>query len=119
MTWATAESAVTIVAASIPILRVLIQEAARTRYASNKKKTSQKSNSDQTFAVEMDSQTHGETPWKGDSTERLDDHNDRSNFNRVGNGIVQTTEIRVDSHERAESDFESMVYKSHAVRHLV
>jgi hypothetical protein len=112
--WSTAESAVTIVAASIPILRVLIREiAAKTLYgsASNGTKT-RKSKLDQTHVMEMGSKNDEDTSV-GDPKEHMDNRSDRRILNDVG--IVQTTEVQISSRNRTESDAESTRYGFHAV----
>jgi hypothetical protein len=111
--WSTAESAVTIVAASIPILRVLIREfAQKTLYgsASNGDKT-RKSRLDQTHVMELGS-GNGEDNSIGDANEHMDNRSDRHILNDLG--IVETTEVQV-SRNRTESDAKSTRYGFHVV----
>lgn len=42
---------------------------------------------------------------------KRDDRSDRSILGGVGNSIVQTSEVRVESHDRGESDAESVGYE--------
>lgn len=114
--WGTAEGAVTIMAASIPILRVLIRQAVRSQYASNGKKSAGRSNPDQSYAVELSSRARTGGRSHLDAKTRLDDQSDRSILNGAsGHTIVHTTEIHVESRQRSNSDSDRQPYGFHAV----
>jgi hypothetical protein len=115
--WGTAESAVTIIAASIPVLRVFFQEAtktARARYATEDTVT-RKSRIGRSFVVVTANQPPPKEDKPGGSNNRQDDCSDRSILSGVGNNIVQTNEIRVESHENGGWDSDGMGYEMHAI----
>jgi len=106
--WGTAESAVTIVAASIPMLRTLFREVkSKAGYGSNNVTTKRSKIGRTTVVVTADRTARGEDGHHvSPSNNKGDDRSDRSILHVGGNAIVQTSEIRVESHGRVESDSE-------------
>lgn len=112
MLWGNAESSITIIAASIPILRVLIRDV-RTTMRSNRSgngtsgaKSSQKdSRSGLRSTVTITGARRGpRVPDKDGNFVRMDDESDKSILSPVS-GITKTDEYAVEYHHR--KDYES------------
>lgn len=106
--WGTAESAVTIIAASIPILRVLVSDfhsSARKYYNQNSEPTTTRKSKTTTNRTQTRTIIRSERP---------DDASERSIVAATGQGIVATSEIEVE-YRRAASDADSFGYEMESV----
>lgn len=117
--WGTAETSVTIIAASIPVLRVLfleVKKTARVRYGTDDTGAvpSKVGRSFVTVTVNAEASEEGD---RGGSGHQKDDRSDRRILERAGNGtIVQINEFRVESYRNSEDNSDaSMGYEMHAV----
>ncbi|OIW27870.1 hypothetical protein CONLIGDRAFT_646091 [Coniochaeta ligniaria NRRL 30616] len=106
--WGQAEPNATVIAASIPVLRVLFRDISRTMYGNSGGRTANgylRSDTHSKFNHNNTNVTTGET--------KLDDSSDKSILSpgKTKNSIVRTTSVAVNYDARRESDEEAGVFE--------